>query len=142
MPWNQLLLPIGSPTAVKSGDQIVVKIRSVSVGPEIILTWDVWLNGTDGDLHAEFHHSNFHSLLLTKQDLVKRASGYVPLLSEKGKAKLAVLESCDGKLSLDEIAAIVLKQFPQLLTNMETARALTAEVLEDSNTVPTSSSDY
>jgi hypothetical protein len=134
LPWNHLVLPIDCPTAVQPGDRIDAAIRVAAISRDSILGWDVWVYGPSGILKAEFHHSTFYGLLLAKEDLAKCASGSVPVLSERGKAELAVLSMCDGTCSRDEIAVAILQRFPRTLKSLAEARALVAEVLKGSRT--------
>lgn len=123
LPWNLVLLPIEKPTPVAPGERLDVAIRA----DDTIWSWDVRLCGLDGVLKAEFHHSTFFGEFLN--NLRKRGPATVPALSERNQAKLAVLELCDGKRSLGEIAEAVLPRFPQRFKTKLDAQTFASGIL-------------
>ena len=130
MPWDHLLLPLESPTPVQAGDRIEAAIRVAMVGKQPITTWDVRVCG-----RAEFHQSSFRGMLLSKNDLAKRAATSMPVLSARGEAERDVLALCDGLRSIDQIAAETLARHPSVLSSLKEARAFALEVFGRPNTV-------
>ena len=65
MSWDNLLLPIESPTPVRAGDRVEVSIRANMVGKQSVFSWDVRVCG------REFHQSSFQGMLLSKSNLEK-----------------------------------------------------------------------
>jgi protein arginine N-methyltransferase 1 len=128
LPWNLALLPIHRPAAVAAGDRVDIAIRADTLRQSMIWSWDVWLYGPDGTPRAEFHQSTFFGLFL--EGLRKYGSGSVPSLSERGRAELAVLELCDGKRSMGEIAETILRGFPQMFETEPAAQTFAALLLQ------------
>ena len=98
----------------------------------MIWSWEVRLYSPDGALKAEFQHSTFKGLFL--RGLRQRGSKFVPNLSERGRAEYAVLELCDGKRSLGEIAEALLPRFSRMFKTPLEAHEFAANVLQDPST--------
>jgi SAM-dependent methyltransferase len=131
LPWNLLLMPLEKPTVVAAGDNVEAAVRADTVGRGMIWSWEVRLHAPDGMLKAEFRHSTFKGLFLS--GLQQRGSKFVPILSERGRAERAVLELCDGKRSLGEIAEAILPRFPAMFKSPQEAGKFSADVLQDAS---------
>jgi protein arginine N-methyltransferase 1 len=117
MSWSHLILGVESPAAVRSGDRVEAAVRAGDFGDRTIVVWDIWLRDALGQCRAEFHHSTFYGLPLTKGEHRGFASGAVPALSVRGQAELTVLTLCDGFRSLEEIIVGTLKAHGDLFAN-------------------------
>jgi SAM-dependent methyltransferase len=115
LPWNLSLLPIGQPTPVAAGESVEIVVRA----DQTIWSWVVRLFGADGVLKAEFHQSTFFGLFL--EGLRKHAPSTVPTLPERRQAERTVLDLCDGKRSMSEIAEAVMPRFPHRFKSMSEA---------------------
>jgi hypothetical protein len=131
LPWNLFLMPLDKPTVVAAGDRVDAAVRADTVGRGMIWSWEVRLYAPDGALKAEFQHSTFKGLLL--RALRQRGSKFVPALSERGRAEQAVLELCDGKRTLAEIAELVLARFSGMFKSPLEAQEFAADVLQDAS---------
>jgi SAM-dependent methyltransferase len=134
MSWSHLILPVDSPVHVRSGDRIEAAVRAWDDGRETVVVWDVWLRDALGNARAEFHHSSFYGLLLTKEDLRRLDVDSVRALSERGMAQCTALTLCDGNRSLEEIAAATLESHPGLFRNLADARDFVLGVLREPET--------
>ena len=129
MPWDQMVLPIESPIQLQPGDTITATIRADAVNNESILTWNIQVYGTFGQIKAKFQNSTFNGLLLTREDLGKHSLDAIPILSESATVERVVLNLCDGKRTVKEIAAELQRLFPRTLKNLEAAETCTIRVL-------------
>jgi protein arginine N-methyltransferase 1 len=129
LPWNLFLMPLEKPTGVAAGDTVEAAVRADTVGRGMIWSWEVRLRTPEGALKAEFQHSTFKGLFLS--GLRRRGSQFVPTLSEWGRAERAVLELCDGKRTLGEIAEAILPRFSGIFKTALEAQEFAADILQD-----------
>jgi precorrin-6B methylase 2 len=129
LPWNLFLMPLDKPAVVATGDRVEASVRADTIARGMIWSWEVRLYSPDGALKAEFQHSTFKGLFLG--GLRQRSSRFVPNLSERGHAERAVLELCDGKRSLAEIAQAILPRFSGMFKTPLQAHEFAADVLRD-----------
>ena len=124
LPWHLALLPIGQPTPVAVGESVEIAIRA----DQTIWSWVVRLYGADGALKAEFQQSTFFGLFL--EGMREPPSSIVPTLSERRQAERAVLDLCDGKLSVGEIAEAIRERFPERFKSASEAVVFAGDVLK------------
>ena len=129
MTWANSVLPVERPVAVAPGDTVEASIRAVTIHRGMTWVWEVLVRDSAGAVRAESHHSTFHGSLLNPKELVKRTVGFVPSLSERGKARMAALELCNGESSLGEIAATLQSRFPGMFDSQAAAQDFAASVL-------------
>lgn len=116
--WKQTLFPIAERVRVVEGDSVIARVRVIDVG-HIFWEWHVEVIGADRARKGRFKHSNFD--FLTRKDLVFRIPSLRPELSEGGRIALSVLDWCDGKVTLQEMAGRLQRQFPEQCPTEEAA---------------------
>jgi len=119
----QAFLPIAEAVPVKTGDRIRATIMARPA--DQLIAWNVELPSAG----KRFSHSTWQGLLLSRDHLIRANPDHVPRLTPEGQAQLTVLGYCDGKRSVSEIEAAVLRDHPQLFPTREEIARFIARVL-------------
>ena len=110
---NQALFPIEKPLAVTPGDTISF---SMAMRPDDgSFAWTVHHEPSG----TRFRQATLHSTTIGKDDLRMADQSRVPELSEQAKAGQIVMSYCDGRRSVAEIRAAVLKDHPDLMPSKQ-----------------------
>jgi type I protein arginine methyltransferase len=129
LPWANMIFPVERAVNVSEGDRIEAGIRAVTLPRRMVWVWNARVFDTSGELKADFHHSSFHGEMTSKDDLTRLGSRFIPVSSERNKAARMVLQYCDGKSSISEIADKVRASFPKLFATQLGAEAFVASIL-------------
>jgi protein arginine N-methyltransferase 1 len=126
---HNVFFPIDQPVPLAPGNRVHVKMHIIP--SESIVTWnvDIWENQECGVRKAQFKHSTFRGMLICKEDLQRTRPNLKPRLTARGKARLTVLELCDGQMPLSEIEAEVYRRHTQLFRSVDDAATFVAEVV-------------
>lgn len=113
--WRQAFLPLRQPVQLFAGDQVTIDVRASANGG--LWRWRVTCirPGTEGmpdTTIAAFDQSTLFGQLLSRNALHKRGTNYVPDLSEKGRADLAILQAMNGTQTVADIARWFMQTFP------------------------------
>jgi protein arginine N-methyltransferase 1 len=122
----QAFLPVESPTEVVAGDVVAVTVDARPAAAT--LRWRVCIS-RGGAVRASFDQSTFKGMLLSREELERTRPGSRPVLSERGRARLATLELCDGTRSLTEVEEEIRRGHPRLVPTAEAAQAFVARVV-------------
>jgi SAM-dependent methyltransferase len=120
---SQAFLPIAEAVAVQRGEKILVKV--IARPSENLISWSVEFVASG----RKFEHSTWQGTLLSAEDLARRSPRHVPVVSDKGKAKLIVLGYCDGRRTSQQVEHSVLSNHPDLFANVADARRFIAQTL-------------
>jgi hypothetical protein len=91
--------------------------------------WSWHTRISDGEqLKADFKQSTFYGTPLSAKQLQKRASGYVPRLTEQGQVDQLILELMSRSISLGEIGEQILSQFPRRFSDVREALSYVGEL--------------
>ncbi|PLW68403.1 methyltransferase domain-containing protein [Pseudohalioglobus lutimaris] len=101
--WSEVFLPLLQPLKLREGDQLDFTLSRPEYGE-----WS-WITRHAGKSQRQ---SSFLSLPLRPGDLMKRAEGHKPTLSEKGRAVAWALEQMNGSRSTAELAQAVRQEHP------------------------------
>jgi protein arginine N-methyltransferase 1 len=113
----QAFLPIDEATPLSAGDVVTATIMMRPA--EHLMAWVVEIPSQG----KRFSHSTWQGMVLADDDVLRARPDRVPKLSRAGRARLTVLDYCDGQRSAIEIKQAVLRDHPQLLPSLdETAR--------------------
>lgn len=118
--YGNLFLPWEQPVHFREGDHVRVAIRADLVGNDYIWGWqtDVYAEGEEEHPRATFRQSSFAGHLLSAE---KRGARYVPSLNERGHVDLLILSSMKDRIPLGEIAARILRRFPDRFADQQDA---------------------
>jgi protein arginine N-methyltransferase 1 len=122
---RNVVLPLETSVAVLPGDSVEVQVHILP--SESIVAWRGRVHHRDGT--SAFSHSTLRGMLLTSADLRRLAPSTVPRLTERGRARLSVLELCDGRRSLGEIEQQMRARHPVLFRTAAEAAVFVAEVV-------------
>lgn len=123
---SQAFLPLGEAVRVEPGD--VVDVRLHVIPSEMLLTWTVTVTRA-GSRVAQARHSTLQGMLLTRAHVRRTDPRFVPTLTPRGRARLSVLELCDGARSLAEIEREVLARHPDLFPSLSEAAVFVGAVV-------------
>jgi protein arginine N-methyltransferase 1 len=129
--YGRFFLPWLKPVQLEEGEEIDVELHADLVGGAYIWRWETKFRGKAGRPESCFRQSTFESAQYSYEALRRRASGYVPSLTELGKAQRWMLQAVDGKSSLEEIARAAMGQFPKVFRNLDEAIRTAAELSEN-----------
>jgi hypothetical protein len=123
-----IVFPIGARPAVAAGDRIAVRMRILP--DDLLVSWTVELfRGGAAQASERFHHSTLGGMLLEADRVLRTRTDYVPHLTARGKARLSVLELCDGRRTLAAIERDVFERHPSLFRDRADAAVFVAEVV-------------
>lgn len=123
---RNVVLPLATPVAVGPGDTVHLDVR---IRPaERLIAWRGRIRSSSGR-ETRFSHSTLRGMLLTAEDVRRLDPATSPRLTERGRARLSVLELCDGRRPLGEIEREVLRRHPGLFRSHADAAVFVAEVV-------------
>jgi protein arginine N-methyltransferase 1 len=114
------------PVAVQPGDTLAVRMRILPA--EVFVAWRGEVTRA-GRTIASFSRSTLGGMLLSPDDLARQRAGYVPTLTPRGRARLTVLELCNGSRPLAEVERLLHERHPGLFATAAEAAAFAAEVI-------------
>jgi len=120
---NQVFLPIDEAVPVKADDRVQVTIMARPA--DHLIAWVVEFPATG----RRFSHSTWQGQLLTQEQLLQANPERVPRLSRTGQATATVLAYCDGRRTVAQIEAAVLRDHPDLFPSSEEISRFVAKIL-------------
>jgi SAM-dependent methyltransferase len=114
------------PVAVEPGDSVAVRMRILPAA--VVVSWRGEVTRAGRTL-AAFNRSTLGGMLLSRDDLAKQRAGYIPALTPRGRARLTVLELCDGSRPLAEIERALYERHRDLFATPAEAAVFAAEVV-------------
>jgi protein arginine N-methyltransferase 1 len=125
---RNVFFPLDRPVVVEPGD--CIKIRMHVISSEPIVTWRVHvLAAGTGSEKASFVQSIWKGAIVCKEDLVRTQLQHVPKLSPRGRARLTVLNLCDGVRALADIEREAFVRHSDLFRTADEAALFVAEVV-------------
>ena len=120
------VFPIADPVDVSVGDEVRVAMSFRAA--DLLVNWhvEIWSGGVP---RATFRHSTFRGMLISREDLGRMRPDFQPTLTDRGQARLTVLELCDGRRPLTEIEQEMMRRHPRLFATLGAAAAFVAEVV-------------
>lgn len=128
--YGRMFLPWHEPVKLEQGEEIDVEIHADPVAGAYIWRWDTKFPGRKGYEKDCFRHSTFQSAKYSHEVLRRRASAFVPTLTEMGVAQRWMLQAIDGEASLEEIAHSASAQFPKVFRDFDEALRAVTELSE------------
>jgi protein arginine N-methyltransferase 1 len=119
--YGQGFLPWLEPVALEAGQEIEVDLHADPVGGDYIWRWDTKIASYKGQPERIFQQSTLQGAQFTSERLRKRATDYIPVLSESGQAERWLLEAIDGSTPLQEIARTAAERFPKVFVRQDDA---------------------
>jgi protein arginine N-methyltransferase 1 len=128
--YGRIFLPWLEPVNLEEGEEIEVELHADLVGGAYIWRWETKFSGRAGQPGSCFRQSTFESAQYSYEALRRKASGFVPSLTELGVAQRWILQAVDGKTTLEEIARAAVGHFPKVFRNLDEAIRTAAELSE------------
>lgn len=122
---RNVVLPLERSIRVAPGDSIELRIQILPAN--VVLTWRGSVRTAAGV--STFSHSTLAGMLLTRDDLRHSNPDGTPALTPRGRARLTVLQLCDGRRTLAEIERDVLARHPALFRTPDAAAVFVSEVI-------------
>jgi protein arginine N-methyltransferase 1 len=126
--YGQTFLPWLEPVPVQEGQQILLSLQANLVGREYVWRWQTNIHAHASHPERRFQQSTFQGANFTPESLRRRAADFVPSLSAEGRADRWLLQSMDGKASLQQIAQAAAQRFPAIFRRWEDALHRAAEL--------------
>jgi protein arginine N-methyltransferase 1 len=121
---RNVVLPV-TPVTVQPGDSIELTLQVLPA--DLVVAWrGMVVRAKD---RVAFSGSTLSGMLLTPDDLRRLRPDSAPRLTARGRARLSVLELCDGERPLREIEREVLTRHPSLFASSEQVAVFVAEVV-------------
>jgi SAM-dependent methyltransferase len=122
---RNVFLPVDT-AAVEPGDRVTVRMRILPA--EVIVAWrGEVMRG--GEVRSAFSRSTVAGMLMCTEDLARQRPDYVPHLTPRGRARLTLLELCDGARPLADIERQLFDRHRDLFESPAEAAAFVAEVV-------------
>jgi protein arginine N-methyltransferase 1 len=123
-----VVFPIRRPTPLAAGDRVSVRMRILPA--DLLVSWTVQVfRGSATEPSERFDQATLGGMLLEPERLRRTSPDYVPTLTARGKARLSVLELCDGRRRLEAIEREVFDRHPGLFRDLSAAAVFVAEVV-------------
>jgi Methyltransferase domain/Arginine methyltransferase oligomerization subdomain len=126
--YGQVFLPWLQAVPVQQGQRICVSLQANLVGEEYIWRWETKVSGSGSSPDRHFRQSTFQGANFTSQALRRRATDFVPSLSEEGQVDRWLLQAMDGKTSLQQMAQAAAERFPEVFPRWQDALHRAAEL--------------
>ena len=123
---RHVFLPVETPVAVQPAD--VVRLRLYLIPAETILSWTVDVV-RGGAVIASARQSTMKGMLLGRMDVRRTDPRFVPVLTPRGRARLSVLELCDGRRPLAAVEQELFARHPDLFASPAEAAVFVGEVV-------------
>lgn len=121
--WQQVFFPVKEPLSLKRGDKIKVKISNKLFHQRMVWNWHVEANG------KKFQGSTLKRLP-QKQDILNiNFFSHRPNLSQQADIDKTILNLCNGKKTVEQIAEELRKLFPEKFKTIFLASEKVARVL-------------
>lgn len=125
-PWTQ-------PAILEKGQSVCVVLEAKLVENDYVWRWTTRIEPFAGSSASPIHfeQSQLAGAVLSPTQLRKLAADYIPQLSEEGILRRRTFELMDGKLSLNEIAKQLVKEFPQRFSDWRHALTYAGTVSQE-----------
>ncbi len=132
---RHMFFPLDAPTPVGKGDQI--RISMTVLPSDMVVSWkvEVWPRPRRSGARASrsprsrSSHCTLRGMLITSDDLRKLRPEFRPSLTPWAKARLAVLELCDGGTALAKIQREIFRQHRGLFPDAAAAATFVAGIV-------------
>lgn len=128
--YGQGFLPWPEPVALQAGQEISVDLHADPVGGDYVWRWDTVIAAHKGQPALKFSMSTFQGSQFSADRLRKRATDYIPELSESGHVERWLLDAMNGSTPLQEIARAAADRFPGVFRRQDDALRRVSTLVE------------
>jgi protein arginine N-methyltransferase 1 len=129
--YGHSFLPWLQPITVSAGQELEVELHADLVGRDYIWRWETRVHEEGKGVVRHFKQSTLDGALLSPQLLRRRATDFIPVLSEAGVAERWLLEAMDGKAPLEQIASAAAERFPNVFQREQEALRRAADLAQE-----------
>lgn len=128
--YGSQFFPWQTPVSLTVGQRVCLNLEAKFVEGEYLWRWITHIEPPDGTGDPEicFEQSSLQGEVISLEALPKRASVYVPQLSEEGQIRRRTLEMMNGRTSLEDIARRLAAEFPSRFTRWQHALSYAGRV--------------
>ena len=120
--YGQGFFPLPQPVGIDAGDRIELSLKADLVRGDYLWRWESTIRaGASSQSRASFKQSTLYGVPLSPGKLRKRSATYRPTLTKAGQIRSFIMESMTGDNSLEEIATILVKRFPNRYADWKSA---------------------
>jgi len=128
--YEQLFLPWLEAVTLTDEQEIDVRLHADLVGQDYVWRWETCIRASGASSGIHFQQSTFQGASFSPPSLRRRAGDFVPVLSDEGQADRWLLQAMDGRATLQEIAQLAFKHFPQVFSSYDDALHRAGELAE------------
>ena len=122
-PWPQAV-------ELRKDDRVEVALRANYVDTDYIWSWSTRITSASGQEKVRFSQSTFKAAAVSLERLRKRGNSFVPSANEDCLIDRRVLEMIERRQSLEEIAQVLMKEFPARFAGHNKALSRAADLSE------------
>lgn len=128
--YRHAFFPWPEATGLSVGDQVTVSLRADFVNVDYIWSWNTIVRSDSGSVKANYRQSTFIGAVLSGERLRKRTAGFVPEANQDCCIDSKLLGLISRRVSLGEIASLLLSEFPSRFKDWNVALARAADLAE------------
>lgn len=131
--YGSLLFPWTQPAPLVAGQTVCVELAAKLVEDDYLWRWSTRIQPVGGSsaFPSHFEQSQFDGAVLSGKKLRRSAADYIPQLSEGGQVRRRTLELMDGSASLEEIARVLVAEFPERFSNWHQALSYAGRISQE-----------
>ena len=126
--YGQMFFPWLAAVPIQQGQEVHIRLEADLVGDDYVWRWETKIPANRFGPERHFKQSTLQGAVLSPESLRRRAADFVPQLSDSGNADRWLLQSIDGKASLQEIAQAAAQRFPKIFPRWEDALRRVADL--------------
>ena len=119
--YDTVFFPWLAPVTLEAGDTVTLDMAARLMQDDYVWLWKTRVLGRDGSEKAAFRQSTFFGTPLSRDTLRRRGTNHVPRLNEEGRIVQAILAAMGRGMSVGEIAARLISEFPARVTGSRDA---------------------
>jgi protein arginine N-methyltransferase 1 len=121
--YSSMFFPWVKPVPLAAGQVVRVDLQAKLLEKDYFWRWTSKIASLESPkkIITQFDQSQLHGLVTSLKELHRRASNFVPQISDKGRIQQRTLELMDGKTSLEEIARRLTTDFPERFARWQQA---------------------
>lgn len=128
--YGQSVLWWPAPISLSPRDKVIIRLRADFVGDEYIWRCDTRVEGCAGHETAAFRQSTWNAASFSTDRLRRRASTFVPLVTDDGRIDARILQLMTEGRSLADIADRIVAAFPSSFADLDAALTRVGNVSE------------
>ena len=129
--YRQAFFPWPRSTELQVGDSVSVGLRADFVRPDYVWTWTTHvIDGDSGSIKAAYAQSTLQGTPISRERLRKRGHIFVPTTNDNVRIDRRILELMDDGLTVGDIAARVLSEYPLRLKDWTAALTRVGDLSE------------